>query len=230
MERHADWSTDGSIASSLGGNQNAFLPFTPVSGFLYTLSLDMDMPQQSGDAWGVMGFSSGNNTGAAPWDNDNLGLYGWMLQRADRGVSGTSYDQAFTGKGFNNNGENTTIGPDGSSNYKVVLDTTGSNWSFTFYTGGSATPNCTRTFPGVITDINYIAIGSMNSGHRVDNLSLIVSDAVTTEYTWSGAVSSDPTFSGSGSANWTSGGTPTALVSGTTLHAIFGRKALTGPR
>ena len=139
---HAAWTgfpelfTDGfeisvTNATPTNGNyNNAFLPFTPQAGHIYTLSVGIK-ETRGNNHWLAFGFAQNallNNYYAA----DNIGM-GWLLQRAD-----DSEVQLFLGPGMRGDA---TLSSSGSTNvfnrYSIVLDTTAANassgWTITFY-------------------------------------------------------------------------------------------------
>ena len=137
-------STDGAgisvttaTPSPVGGisqHNNAFLPFMPQTGHVYTLSVEIQ-GVSGGGQWLAFGFAQN-----ALWNDyfaaDNIGA-GWLLQRANNsGVQifqgpGTSGDASFSSSG------NTNV----FRHYSIVLDTTtgdaSSGWTITFFQNGS---------------------------------------------------------------------------------------------
>ena len=141
---HKELFTDGSEVSvtnatppPVGGMSqynNAFLPFKPQTGHIYTLSTDIKGTQ--GDSqWLAFGFAQNalmNNYYAA----DNIGA-GWLLARAN-----DSEVQVFPGPGTS--GE-ATFPSGGNANafnrFDIILDTTTGNaasgWTITFFQNGT---------------------------------------------------------------------------------------------
>ena len=124
------WTSDGTEAVGNSQNtlasDNAFLPFVPQAGHVYTLSATIDC--QSGSGWLALGFANGNSTNSDFQGANNP--VGWALARPD----GTIDNQVFVGPGTSG-GHDTGFTPNGPNNYGVVLDTRPVNrsaWAFTF--------------------------------------------------------------------------------------------------
>ena len=139
-----------------GVNQynNAFLPFKPEVGHVYTLSVEIK-GTYGDDNWLAFGFAQNarlNNYFAA----DNIGV-GWLLQRAnDAGIQvfqgpGTSGDDTFPSS------ENTNA----FNKYNIVLDTTtgdaASGWTITFFQNGTELKQCVYS---ANPSIAYVGLGA----------------------------------------------------------------------
>lgn len=138
--------TDGSELTLTNANPvnnqmfaNAFLPFTPQVGHIYTLSADI-RPTGVNGQWLAFGFAANALTNAY-FAADTVGV-DWMLVRGND----TQY-QLFAGPGTTGliqySGGNNWPGSNDTNNFEtfsVVLDTTSGNssggWSIGFYTNG----------------------------------------------------------------------------------------------
>jgi hypothetical protein len=133
---------------------SATLPFTPVSGFVYTL--EATLQASSGEDWNqlYMGFFN-----------------------ASGGDSTTVYTTASSWMGMdksghwlvNNSHEGTTAGP---LTFKIVLDTTGSQWTSKFYVNDFYVSSKDQTFTTNPT-ISTVGFGTQSTtGGAISNFSL----------------------------------------------------------
>ena len=175
---HATWTafpelfTDSSAivvtdATPSNGYNNAFLPFTPQAGHIYTLSIEIK-GTSGDDQWLAFGFAQNvllNNYYAA----DDIGV-GWLLQRANNAEV-----QVFQGPGTS--GDNDTFSSNGGNKafnrYSIVLDTTtgdaAKGWTITFLQNG------TRLKQSVYTSnpsIAYVGVGADGATGYYRNFSL----------------------------------------------------------
>ncbi len=140
-------SASGGYASMSSTSTMAYLPFTPVSGNVYTLSASLDPVVGTTTNWLALGFfpSSGSNVGSAP----NAGPSVMILERDNRG------SQVFNGDGAAVTGPTSPNSP-GYTTWSIVLDTTQPDWTVSFsevgvvgetnfqtFTYGGSTPNPT---------------------------------------------------------------------------------------
>ncbi|MEI8309721.1 MAG: hypothetical protein WCH98_03090 [Verrucomicrobiota bacterium] len=101
-----------------------YLPFTPVAGKIYTLSVDMVATGADG-SWSAMGFQTGGsetafNTSGAGWQLVNPG--GMMELRSE-------------GKAIANGtqiGDAPIVDPDSTNTFTIELNTAGDKWVETF--------------------------------------------------------------------------------------------------
>jgi len=121
------WKSDGTVGSAPVG-ANAFLPFTPVAGRIYTLSATVDVTSTSDD-WLALGFTNGSDVDqyfhVIP--NDPAA---WMLERGGLGDSGYQ-TIAFMGPGAT--GSTSAVSSDGPIALRVELNTQNPLWSVSFY-------------------------------------------------------------------------------------------------
>ncbi|MCW5549665.1 MAG: hypothetical protein KIT44_11945 [Opitutaceae bacterium] len=156
----AAWKADGSASEE--GNQNAFLPFTPVAGHRYTLSVTAN-PQSAADAWFALGFST--TAAVDGFYAITLDAGPWLLLR---GVRPNLSDgiQTFFGP---NTAQGQSHGADSGFLYlSVVLDTTAADWEVTWRAGDTILRQ--QAYVGGNPDINYVALG------KYGNLSVSISD------------------------------------------------------
>jgi hypothetical protein len=162
----AIWEADGAKPTS--GDSNAFLPFRPQPGNVYTLSADVDPEVSGSDDWFALGFSQTNARNAG-WHTSNS-VYGWMLNR-ENDASGTAV-QTFQGLGTAGAaGHDFTPDKVGPVNLQVVLDTQPANWTVEWFVDGTSirAPVAYGTNPA----INYAAVaGYGTSTGSVDNFRL----------------------------------------------------------
>jgi hypothetical protein len=160
----ASYKADGSVVGA--DNNNVFLPFTPMSGKIYILSLDVNVTA-GGDAWFAFGFTAGNNT-TANFANFPINAAPWLLERQDA----TSTDQTYALTGANISGYVFYNQPPGPKTLKVVLDTRRAQWRAAWYIGnvllrGAVTYDTNPT-------ITYVGIGKyVNAAGMVDNFKLV---------------------------------------------------------
>lgn len=157
------WKADGSASG--GSFQNAFLPFTPVAGHTYTLSVDAN-PLDAGDTWFALGFSTTASTDG--FYAIALGAGPWLLLRGGRPNLGDGI-QTFLGP---NTSQAQSHGADSGFLYlSVVLDTTAADWQVTWRAGDTILRQ--QAYAGGNPDINYVAFGKYgNLSVSISNFSL----------------------------------------------------------
>ena len=109
----------------------AFLPFTPLPGTVYSLSMDVDVTAATNtDDWFAIGFSPTNDT--TGWHTVNTSVTAWMLNRFND--TSPSAFQTFLGPGTAS-AANHDPNPDivGPLNMKVVLDTQPALWTVEWF-------------------------------------------------------------------------------------------------
>jgi hypothetical protein len=164
-----NWKADGSIAAGNTGNpdslSNAFLPFEPEAGTVYTLSADLNIT--NGGDWFALGFASTNTTTNNFFSNSTGDGSPWMLLRGapDNG----NWIVTFPGPGAGDGENSIENGPSVS----IVLDTTGTDWVAKFYSGADLLRTYTYTGVDISDDINYVGFGRFTSAAgNVDNFAL----------------------------------------------------------
>lgn len=178
----ADWVANSAFRAN--GNvtdaeaeSSAWLPFTPESGFLYTLSAKVNVT--AGDtSWITLGFAEFNDSDETYWENGING-YGTLMKRdngtvrINPGVKATDYSE------FDPD-DTPEILPDEEQTFKIELDTRFANstdWEFSFFLddfalGGPSTVNGTGADAA---DINYVGFSRwQNAGGTVSDFSLTV--------------------------------------------------------
>ncbi len=165
---NGQWSSDGSEAvANTTTSANAFLPFVPQPGNVYTLSATVDCTSGS---WLAVGFANGTDINDQ-WHTVNSPV-GWNLVRPDFTID----NQAFVGPGTAG-GSDTGISPQGPNTYTTILDTRPVNpsaWTFTFQANG-VTVSGPTAFGGSGPTISTVGFGSLNtSSGTVANFTLTV--------------------------------------------------------
>jgi hypothetical protein len=167
----AIWNTDGTNMVATGVvTGNAFLPFVPQPGRVYTLQATIQDTTTDAGSWTAMGFANGTNTGAQ-WHTQNAPV-GWTLIRGNypTGNSGNE-NQTFIGPGTG--GGVGAFYPTNFTTYQVIFDTTPTNpanWTFTFTENGNVLRAATA-FGGSGPTISYVGIGLINGGSSATQVS-----------------------------------------------------------
>lgn len=160
---------DGTTLTLANAIDAAFLPFTPDSGNIYTLSCEMNITASTSDfSWVGMGFSESAEVADAPYYGLDAGTpYAWMAQVGN----GNFY--LFRGPGAGNSaGAALPIGP--GYNYvhtnTVVLNTAAAQWTVEWLVDGVS-----KAGPLPITTGNpvlgYIDLGTCGTNSTSDVLS-----------------------------------------------------------
>ena len=148
------------------GSRWSALPFVPLDGNKYRLSMDMNATHTGSD-WFAVGFSD------APTPVADYGvqqLSGWLLIR---GLNPGYPLHSFTG--YSTDGGGTAGDFTGPHTISVVLDTTVANWTFEFFVDGVSQrgPVPFSTTPDVNPSINYVTFGSYGTAlGTMDNFRL----------------------------------------------------------
>jgi hypothetical protein len=141
-------------ATPSGANyNNAFLPFTPQTGHIYTLSVTI-YGKNGGTQWLAMGYAQ-NAIMTNYYAATNCGA-GWLLQRANN-----SQIQVFDGPGTVGQNSYSAPGTAVTNSYRIVLDTTAGNaasgWNISFWANGTELRQDTySTNPS----IQYVGVGA----------------------------------------------------------------------
>lgn len=153
------WQADGSITGA--GEANAFLSFSPTTGQTYTLSIDANPQNGTGD-WFALGFAGAAATNSGFQESSTVA---WMLLRGNRGTGGV---QTFLGPDTNGGTDHDAL-PD-TVNLKVVLDTTATQWTAEWFINGTSIRE--ETFSSN-PNINYVGFGRFGDATgTVDNFAL----------------------------------------------------------
>ncbi len=158
------WMANGSvIATSNSDLEVAALDFTPQSGQIYTLSINLN--PTSGSNFMSFGFTNGNGSGG-PFFNT---VGPWMDFWLPNGVTGQA------GPGTNNAVFNST-GLVENQVSQIVLNTAGDNWVTQWFYNGSLLGSYTYTGSSGTnpdpTSITEVAIGDVGDVGNVSNFQL----------------------------------------------------------
>ena len=151
----SDWQQDGTIANQGAGADNAFLPFTPVTGRVYTLTstLDAVVSGTQGSSWTALGFANGSDTTVDFWKSPN-DAGPWALYRA---TGPADQVVTFTGLGVTGSAsEGTFTGP---ITLSIVLDTNPAQWNVEWFVNGGSVRTHTYTSN---PDISTVGFGRNN--------------------------------------------------------------------
>lgn len=153
------WDYDGTEAYG-SGTGNAYLPFVPQPGRIYTLSATIQDTTSDSGSWTAMGFAGGDGSLDSQWHTVNNPI-GWTLVRGSSIADDPN--QTFIGPGTD--GGSAGFSPIGFTSYSVILDTTpavSTNWTFTFTANGSVIRSATQ-FGGSGPSISYVGLGMINA-------------------------------------------------------------------
>jgi hypothetical protein len=179
------YKADGTLASG-SVSQGAWLPFTPTSGNIYTLSVELIGvgPQSANTAWYAMGFAK--SLPADPQSGQNRFLEGntigraWMLFRATT-PQGTAFNQsqrgdATTGAGPTGTAQAWAAGAPangGDVDMQIVLDTTQATWTADYFAKRPADGSYLEVSPGALPLLaqNIGAVGFARTTNSTSSLS-----------------------------------------------------------
>jgi hypothetical protein len=150
-------------------DHNAFLPFAPAAGHVYTLSADLDAAGGS-TGWLALGFAGGADTNSY-WHFDlgasaDTTVVGWLLQTPNgppRSV--TVFDGPSTAGGSNPAGYTSAAG---YQSFSIALDTTAAAWTVTYAGPGFSQTDTYGTNP----TITHVGFGNAGDTGRLDNFKL----------------------------------------------------------
>lgn len=146
--------------------ENAFLPFTPQAGHVYSLSADIQ-PLGTNDQWLALGFT-GLNAVSNSYFLKDANPFGapWMLVRGSN-----RQFQNFAQGGNRGNVNGPGFGMTNVIDYlSIVLDTTTPLWSVSWQTNGVQMLSYTYT---ANPTINYVGFGADNTVGVLDNFTLL---------------------------------------------------------
>ncbi len=157
--------TDGTSANG-GPQKNAYLPFVPQTGNVYTYTLELDT-LGSDSQWAAMGF----NVASAVEGEYYNGAIAWALQWQNAESTGIGICK---GPGYTGETNFCPVGA-GYNTLSWVLDTRGATWTAQFYINSVAkgAPFTYTGDPG-ITTIGFASSVGLTDGYSVKNLSLTV--------------------------------------------------------
>ena len=148
-------------------NSMAYLPFTPVSGNIYTLTASLNPTPGTTTNWLAIGFfpQDSSAVSSAP----NAGASVMLLERDNRD------SQVFNGDGTSVDGPTSPNNP-GYTAWSIVLNTTQSNWTASFSEVGvsGGTNFQTFTYGGTNPNptINTVGFGSDTMSGTVQDFTL----------------------------------------------------------
>jgi len=139
------WDTDGSVLQNTIDQDKAVLPWSPAGPGVYALNVSVDVPDGASDTqWMGVGFRSA--IGGEPWEN----IGPWMLLRSTGRV--TTFASGTDATRTNYDGYDT-----GWHELMIELDTTGAQWTATYYIDGEQKHTDTYTTNPAIS---YLALVS----------------------------------------------------------------------
>ncbi|QTN31550.1 hypothetical protein HZ994_04150 [Akkermansiaceae bacterium] len=161
----SNFNADGSFLAASGtAGASATLLYTPSSGKVYTLDSRMDVTSTTG--WLAMGFASGQSTatnfqarfvtGSTP-----LGRV-WMLM--SEGGGGAAWQDGTSV----NHVEDNTISVTGTIDMRIVLDTTATTWTATWYAKDATASSYTviKGTEDVVSQASINSVGFALSGEQ----------------------------------------------------------------
>lgn len=161
------WKANGSVlgSSSGGGGASAILPFTPTSGNIYELSIQLNPTSTDGSGdWLALGF--GTSTGSLPGSGAP-----WAYKRGD-GLFDTA---SILGPGVSGLAPQGV--PSGSqplpTDFRMVLDTTASNWSVEWFIDNVSVRTATYSTNPTITDVGIMRYESVAGSVRNFQLTVV---------------------------------------------------------
>ena len=151
----------GSLRAEAPGS--ALVPFRPEPGWLYRLTVRLDVVA-GGEDWCALGFRAAANPAA---DHNSDGGIAWTLQRHSTTTEGS---HAFAGPGLATKlteGDRRT----GRQTRSIVLDTTGPRWRAHFLVNDE--PVATHSYPSPPPAISHVGVSIYRTARaRIDSLTL----------------------------------------------------------
>jgi hypothetical protein len=158
-----DWATDttggGEAVSPSDNTGTALLPLEVTAGNIYTISANLTAT--SGN-WLALGFTQNDSTDN--FTSDNLSAGPWLLLTPPSGDLAISDVYAVPGPATTDLSSAYTGGQ--GDNYKIVLNTTGTDWVATFYDGNTLLETYDYTGASGANPNpadNYVGLGAYNS-------------------------------------------------------------------
>lgn len=150
---------DGSVSGV--GHASAYLPFNPVAGNVYTMSVDVNVTGGTGGNWFALGFAADDEIFG--WHSTSANPTAWILARHP----GQSDSQSFLGPNTGGDANHAAIS---NGNLKVVLDTTLPLWKVDWYINNVSVRSTSFTSNPTI---NYVGLTRAdNAVGLFDNFSL----------------------------------------------------------
>ena len=166
------WNADGSMGANAGWD-DAYLPFAPTSGQIYTLSEGISVTAGAAGTnaeydWMGLVFSQSGALGQAPFTNggplinsgvpNTPGANQITTYSAPGGVGGAAYNYQGTGV----------------QNLQMTLNTAGANWAVQFSDNGTLLGSYTYASQPTIADVGF---GTLSAIGQVSNFELTSSPA-----------------------------------------------------
>jgi hypothetical protein len=152
----AAWIVDPSATVLLAaGPGTAVLPFRPEPGWLYRISIDLDV-FAGGHDWFAVGLSPALPPNASI--ADSTAAHAWMGQRHETQQSGFEGNFAFSGPGM----QGLIMPTDrvtGRQRRSILLDTRGRTWTAFFLLGEAPVARCSYPAPLTTTHITLSQLG-----------------------------------------------------------------------
>ena len=169
-----EWNADGT--KTVDGHSLAFIPFAPVDGQVYTLSLTVDADVSATTDWFALGFSGSANV-SDTWLNNQI--TGWMLIRENDGLVNSVRTFEGTATGGTTTSDHPSPGA-GPVDLQVVLNTTVSGaWTYQWFADGVSLRGPVNVGTPTITHAGF---GAWNTATgTVDNFALTQSPGVQEE-------------------------------------------------
>jgi hypothetical protein len=137
---NASWLADvnfkcngSALVDTSANGEAASLPFIPQSGHVYVLSSVLN-PLNSDDNYLGLGYGVGSLVNSYTGLN-NANFEPWLLARGNR-LSANSGAEFYVGPGTSQGQASSPFDLSGPSTYQIVLDTTQSSWTTSFYEDG----------------------------------------------------------------------------------------------
>jgi hypothetical protein len=161
--------SDGAITSTANG-ASAYVPFVPVSGNHYTITLSVDITSAPSTNWVALSLFNGTPNTGLSFHNVDTGSAGTTyatIGRRNSTASDTSGTDLLRWQGPRNNGINSHIDEPklGVWDISILLDTTNpANWTFQWLMeGGDDTRHLSESYSLPTTTFSHIMI-SNNAG------------------------------------------------------------------
>ncbi len=172
------WNADGT--KTVSGDSNAFVPFQPAEGRVYTLSMTVNPDVSTSSDWFAVGFSNNTNS-TGPWHTSGNTVSGWMLIRENDALANSVRTFETEATSGTTSSDHPSPG-DGPIDVQIVLDTRAADWAVQWYADGKLLR--TATFDNNPT-INYAgfgafgtANGSVSNFQITENVVVAITDAI----------------------------------------------------
>ncbi len=153
------WSETGNKTTTAVAN--AFLPFSPVAGNVYTLAATLNPDFGTTTKWIGLGFTANNTLGIDFWMPPNNAAP-WVLFRDNDAAANVI--TTFTGPGVTGPAAH-DLTPDkvGAVEFAIELDTTAAAWTVEWFEDGNSLGTHTYTTNPTITHVGFGALANTGS-------------------------------------------------------------------